>query len=74
MKLDHETLMAIANAQIWASQNGEPQTFADAYEYLSANAWFWKDGEPPDSQAGTDQRMVEVLQNLIDIIAAHTKD
>lgn len=70
MKLDNETLLKIARVSMWK----EGQSFADAYEYLSANGWFWKDGEPPDSQAGMDQRMVEVLQNLIDIIAAHTKD
>ena len=68
MKLDHDTLMKIANAAIWHSKNGAPQTFAEAYEYLSANGWFWKDGDPPDNQEGMDKRLGEVLQNLIDII------
>lgn len=68
MKLDNDTLIKIANAPIWESKNGEPQTFADAYEYLSANGWFWKDGEPPDSTAGMERRMTEVLQNLINAV------
>ena len=74
MKLDHETLMKIANTPIWQGKGNDGQTFADAYEYLSANGWFWKDGEPPSSQEGMNVRLAEVLQNLIDVVAAHKKD
>lgn len=57
-----KTLEKLANTPIYNDRT----TFAEMFEYLLSDGFFWANGEPPNGTEETNAVMLAVLKNLLD--------